>query len=278
MAMSRRPASSFAAFVLHQYDWSESSLVVDLFTRELGRIVVVAKGAKRPYSQLRPILLPFNRIVVSLGRGQRGDEENAPEVQTLRSAEWGGGAATPSGSGLFSGFYLNELLIKLLARHDPHPGLFDAYASTLPLLAGADGSRELLREPTPAGLRPPARDDAASQAALRAFELKLLRETGLLPDLSLLTATLEPVTEQQRYRLSADHGVIPGSGEADLPGRALIAVQAALQHGNIGALQLACAKSLPAWRLALRGMLQYHLGNSSLRTRQLMIELQSFER
>ena len=146
-----------SAFVLHQYDWSESSLIVDLFTREQGRIAVVAKGAKRPYSQLRSVLIPFNRIHVGLGRAARsgsGDEQATPEVQTLRSAEWaGGGSGMPAGAALFSGFYLNELLLKLLARNDPHPLLFDAYAATVPALSPLDAPSTVLRddarEPSP---------------------------------------------------------------------------------------------------------------------------------
>ena len=140
-------ATALAAFVLHRYDWSESSLIVDLFTRELGRVVVAAKGAKRPTSQLRAVLRPFQRLHATLGRTAA-----AAEVHNLRGAEWAGGVPLAGGDALFSGFYLNELLMKLLAREDPHPALWDAYAATLTLL-GAD----------------------ADGAALRAFELRLLR-------------------------------------------------------------------------------------------------------
>ena len=118
--MSARTPSVQPAYVLHQHDWSESSLILDLFTRESGRVAVAAKGAKRPYSQLRAVLLPLQRITVSLSKPAKTD---GGEVQTLRSAEWGGGATLPSGAALFSGYYLNELLLKLLARHDPHPRL-----------------------------------------------------------------------------------------------------------------------------------------------------------
>lgn len=247
-----------AAYVLHQYNWSETSLIVDLFTREQGRLVVVAKGAKRPYSQLRPVLLPFQRILVAVGRVARStpSEDNTPEVQTLRAAEWGGGAVMPGGAALFSGFYLNELLMKLLARQDAHPELFDAYAATLPALGDSD----------------------PAQAALRAFELKLLQSVGLLPDLSLVTLTVTPVDPAQHYRLLPEAGVSQARDHHDLPGSALIAVQAALLHGSLPALQQACALALPAWRSALRALLHYHLGTSMLRTRQLMIELQSLER
>ena len=122
---SRTPrTAALASYVLHHYDWSESSVILDLFTREQGRIAVAAKGAKRPFSQLRSVLLPFQRLHVSLGRVPSGDE--AREVHPLRGAEWAGGHAMLSGAALFSGFYLNELLMKLLARHDPHAPLFDA--------------------------------------------------------------------------------------------------------------------------------------------------------
>src|SRR4051794_34915132 len=130
MARASRPATSLAAYVLHRYDWSETSLILDLFTREQGRVAVAAKGAKRPYSQLRPVLLPFQRLNVSLGRLAAG--EASGEVQTLRQAEWAGGAPMLSGVALFSGFYLNELLMKFVPRHEPVPRLFDTYAQTLP--------------------------------------------------------------------------------------------------------------------------------------------------
>ena len=98
---------------------------------------MAAKGAKRPYSQMRSVLLPFQRITVTLGKVSAHDEGSS-EVQTLRGAEWAGGAAMLTGAALFSGFYLNELLMKLLARHDPHTVLFDVYAATLPALADPD--------------------------------------------------------------------------------------------------------------------------------------------
>jgi DNA repair protein RecO (recombination protein O) len=254
MPSSRRLPAHLAAYVLHRYEWSESSLILDLFTREQGRLAVAAKGARRPYSQLRAVLLPFQRIVVSLGRAP--DAEVASEVQTLRGAEWAGGAAMLAGAALFSGFYVNELLMKLLARHDPHPALFDAYAQTLPALA--------------------AHDEAQVQAALRAFELTLLREIGVLPDLSLVTLTQEPLRGPGRYALLPETGVIAArTGEADLSAQVLIGLQAALQHGSLHALQQACEGALPELKSMLRTLLHYHLGSSQLRTRQVMMELQT---
>jgi len=259
MATRARTPSTLSAFVLHRYDWSETSLILDLFTREQGRIAVAAKGAKRPYSQLRSVLLPFQRIHVGLGRVPKADantDQPASEVQNLRSAEWAGGAAMLTGAALFSGFYLNELLMKLLARHDPHPQLFDAYAQTLPMLA----------EP----------DDGRVEAALRAFEATLLKELGVLPDLSLLTQTQEPVQQRAGYALLPDAGVTAArNGDTAIKGEVLIGLQAALEHGSLPALQQACAKALPELKAMLRGLLHYHLGTPVLRTRQVMLDVQS---
>ena len=79
------------AYVLHRYDWSESSLILDAFTRHQGRVALVAKGAKRPYSQLRPVLMPFQRLTLGFGVKRSDDAE----VWLLRQAEWAGGPAWP---------------------------------------------------------------------------------------------------------------------------------------------------------------------------------------
>ncbi len=254
-----RAPAVLAAYVLHRYDWSETSLVIDLFTREQGRVAVVAKGAKRPYSQLRSVLLPFQRIYVVLGRPPKpaASGETPGEVLNLRGAEWAGGAGVmPNGAGLFSGFYLNELLMKLLARHDPHPLLFDVYAQTLPALS--------------------LPHEADSQAALRAFELSLLQALGVLPDLSMVTNTQTLVRPEGRYGLTPEAGVSePQVGDGPLAGAVLIGLQAALQHGSVPALQQACGRGLPDLRGVLRQLLHYHLGTSQLRTRQVMLDVQS---
>jgi DNA repair protein RecO (recombination protein O) len=249
--MRRAAATPLHAYVLHHYDWSESSLILDLFTRERGRIAVAAKGAKRPYSQLRVVLLPFQRLVVGLARS--ADDDSA-EVYTLRTAEWAGGEPMHGGAALIPGFYLNELLLRLLARHDPHPALFDAYAAALPALA--------------------RRDEAGVQAALRAFELSLLREIGVLPDLDVLTQTLRPLRAEARHALRPELGIVGAEGEAgSFSGAQLLALQAALTHGSFEALRLACAEVLPSLRGTLRELLHYHLGSTQLRTRQVMADV-----
>lgn len=247
-----RATPPLAAFVLHSYDWSESSLIVDLYTRSQGRVVVVAKGAKRPTSNFRPLLLPFHPLTVWLSRTAAGDDA---EVKSLRSVEWGGGLPLPAAA-LMSGFYLNELLLKGLARQDPHPALFDAYAETLTVLASA----------APA----PAAD--AEAAALRAFEFVLLRELGWLPELNVVTASAEPVHAERRYTLAPEAGVLADPEGA--PGATWVALQAALQHGSLAALRQACTGGGSQLRAPLRNLVHYHLSTAQLRSRRVGLQLQ----
>ena len=256
----RSAAPAQNAFVLHSYDWSESSLIVELFSRDAGRVAAAAKGAKRPTSQLRAVLMPFQMVLVQFARS-RG--EGGAEVRTLRSAEWGGGDVVAlRGSGWLSGFYLNELLLRLLARDDPHPRLFDGYAATLQGL----GDNEL-----------------RSEAALRGFELLLLRETGVLPEFSRTTLTQVPVSAAGRYALRVEQGLVEAiPGEASLAGTACLELARALDEWAalapaapaLQALHSVCARELPALKVMLRGQLHYHLGGAPLRTRQVVIETQ----
>ena len=246
MSSSRGQPPGYA-FVLHQWDWSETSLILDLFTREQGRVAAVAKGAKRPYSQLRSVLLPFQRLHVQLGRGK--DEEGS-EIVTLRSAEYAHqGSVLPSDL-LLTGFYLNELLQKLLARGDPHARLFDAYADALQALALDD-----------------------DEATLRAFELVLLQETGVLPALDLDAVRQTPLQPEQGYLLRAETGLVRAAADEPLPlrGEHGLALAAALQAGHGAALRLACRDSGAALKAQLRPLLHYHLGTPQLRTRQTLL-------
>ena len=123
-----------------------------------------------------------------------------------------------------------------------------------------------------------AANEAQAQAALRAFELTLLQQTGLLPDLSLVTQTQQTVRPDARYALLPEAGVataLDGNMSGALSGEALIGLQAALEHGSLPALQHACGRCLVALKLPLRAMIQHHLGSTVLRTRQVMMGLQS---
>lgn len=253
----RHTPSPQPAYVLHHHDWSESSLILELFTRNQGRIAVVAKGAKRPYSQLRGVLLPFQQLLVQASP-KKGEE--GAEVSTLRTAEWAGGHAMLCGASLLAGFYLNELLLKSLMRQDPHPALYDLYAATLPALNNED--------------------DQQTQAALRAFELRLLRELGVLPELGCVTQTQASLLPGERYRLHAEDGLRPDRAHDHDPrlaspnGATWAALEAALFAQDLPALQQATRPALVSLRMQLRALLHQHLGTDRLRTRTLMIDAQ----
>lgn len=251
----RAKAQPLTAFMLHRYDWSETSLIVELFTRELGRITVAAKGAKRPTSQLRAVLLPFQRISVSLGRGAHKDQ-GASDIHNLRGAEWGGGVPQVRGEALFTGFYLNELLMKLLAREDPHPLLWDAYAATLAALGQANEA-----------------------AALRAFELVLLQETGVLPALNVLAASHTPLQRDDTPLVLRPEMGLHSALKVDeqpIASARWLQLYEALDHGDIAGLQRHCAGVESALRRQLRALLQYHLNTPQLKSRTVWRELQSY--
>jgi len=255
--MAAKRISHEPAYVLHRYDWSESSLILEVFTRHHGRIALVAKGAKRPSSNFRPVLLPLQPLQLSYG----GDAE----IRTLKAAEWMGGHVMPTGEALLSGYYLNELLLRLLARDDAHEALFDAYAGVVEVLAGDHGGAQA----------------AAQAAALRAFELLLLREVGLLPALDAQTLTLAPLQPDLRYALVPEAGLRQAAeDEPALGGAEWQALQRALEDraplsATLRQVAMMNPGSNAALRNQLRALLNYHCGVTTLRTRQMMRELQA---
>ena len=255
--MSSHRVSHEPGYVLHRYDWSESSVIVEAFTRAHGRVALVAKGAKRPSSNFRPVLLPLQPLLLSWG----GDAE----IRTLKGAEWGGGLVMPTGEALLSGYYANELLMRLLAREDAHPRLFDAYAALVHVLAAQEG-------------------ESLVASALRAFELLLLREAGHLPALDAQTLTFAPLRPGDGYRLVADGGLRAAhdGDSAWLPGETWLRLARAQADAAPFAAALGVVGSLPPEQRAmlrqqLRELLHYQCGGATLRTRQLMTDLQRLQ-
>lgn len=181
-----------AAYVLHAYPYSETSLLVEAFTRGYGRLPLVAKGARRPGSALRGTLLAFQPLVASWsGRG---------EVRTLVRCEWQGGQPLLVGERLLCGFYLNELLLRLLAREDPHEALFDRYAAAVNGLARV----------------------AAEGPILRAFERGLLAELGYALPLDREAVTGAPIDPERLYRYDPERGATVAGGVAAGPDEAFV--------------------------------------------------------
>ncbi len=250
MTVAIKRVTEEPAYVLHRYDWSESSLILEVFTRHHGRMALVARGAKKPSSGFRPVLLPLQGLHVSFG----GDGE----IRNLKSAQWQGGHVMPTGEALLSGYYLNELIMRLLAREDPHPRLFDAYAAAVQLLATPQAD--------------------VMQPALRAFELWLLREVGWLPVLDRETASLLALDPQASYVLVPEAGLrlAHGDDRQSLAGSQWLALQRSLDDQASYAQTLQAVMPLGApLKGQLRSLLHYHCGVGMLKTRQMMHDLQS---
>lgn len=252
--------------MLQSFDWSESSLIVEVITRNWGRVALIAKGAKKPSSNFRPILLPLQALELSYA----GDTE----IRTLKSAVWGGGKVMPKGEALLSGFYINELMLRLLVRDDPNPNLFDMYAKTVEILA--------------------TQDESVIAPTLRSFELLLLKSLGWLPDFAHQTLTLERLQDAQYYDWSPEHGLVEAAGEANPSGPSASAktppsglcgavwreIGEALNLApQIGGVISYCAQlsqyNRQSLQSQLRAVLHYHCGVSKLRTRQFMMDFQS---
>lgn len=223
------------AFVLHSTPYRETSLIVELFSREHGRIGAVAKGAKRPGSALRAVLLQFQPIGVVWS--------GANELRTLNSAEWLGPAAPLRGDALLCAFYTNELLLRMLAKEDAHAALFDAYSATLEALGSA----------------------APLDETLRHFEWLLLRETGHAPALDSDSQGV-PIQAGGRYQWNPGGGFIAAEPQAEhaVAGSTLL---------ELSAGRLVSSESRSEAKYLARAILSHQLEGQPLRTRQILIDL-----
>jgi len=225
------------AFVLHSYPYKETSLIVEVFARDYGRVPLMAKGAKRPHSQLRGVLQTFQPLQVAW--------TGKSEVRTMVSAEWVGGLRPLERSALLCGFYLNELLVKLLARDDPHAALFDHYVAALNQLAHDE---------------PPA-------IVLRKFELGLLKETGVAGNISAVAATGQAVLAEQLYVIDPERGAREAMVSDTMPvvnGKTLLDMEAG-DYSDTTTQQQS--------KFLMRHLLSHHLNGLTLNTRQILIDL-----
>ena len=224
------------AFVLHSYPYRETSLVLEVFSRNCGRVALVARGARRPRSALRGLLMAFQPLTMSwFGKH---------ELRTLHSAEWQGGQPQLQGTALLCGFYLNELLLNLMARDDPHEQLFDYYQQTLQRLAHEQGHA----------------------ATLRCFEKHMLQELGYALLLEYEADTGKPIETAMHYRYVIEHGV-SRDAEQGMPilGKTLQDMVADDYSDPLSAQQ---SKQL------MRMLLNHHLAGKILHTRELIKDLQ----
>lgn len=230
-------------YVLHTYPFKETSLVVELLTRDFGRIAAVAKGARRPRSAMRGMLQSFQPLL--------GAWSGKMELRNLHSLEWGDGLLLLQGEALMCGFYLNELLLRLLPREDAHEALFDYYSQALRTLSlGKDFA-----------------------ATLRRFELRLLQELGYAVPLERDDHDAA-IASERLYCYIAERGacnpqIAPQNGvqSCQIAGKTLL---------DMAQDDYSAAQTQQQSKQLMRALLAHYLGDKPLHTRQLLIDLQGF--
>ena len=250
MAGAKQRIEQQPAWVLHTYPWRETSLIVEIFAREFGRVALVAKGARRPHSQLRGVLLAFQPLWM--------DWSGGGEVKTLVRAEWQGGQPLLTGRALICGYYLNELLVRLTAREDAHARLFDAYAEAVRALGRGEPESPILRR----------------------FELALLQELGYEAGLAHEGDSAEAVRPEGRYLYIIERGPLrlETLGEEGvaldptaLGEQPLLSGQTLL---DMAAGDFSRAETLAQSKQLLRMLINHTLGGQPLQSRRVLKELQ----
>lgn len=225
-------------FVLHTYPFKETSLVVELLTRDFGRVAAVAKGARRPRSAMRGMLQSFQPLVAAWS--------GKAELKNLHSLEWGESLLLLKGEALMCGFYLNELMLRLLPREDEHAMLFDYYGHTLRILAA----------------------DNDLPATLRRFELRMLQEMGYAVPLNH-DERGDEISGDRNYYYVAEHGPVSQQSTrqngVQLSGKTLL---------DMAQDVYADTQTRQQSKQLMRFLLAHYLGDKPLHTRQLLIDLQ----
>ena len=235
--MHRNKVDAQPAYVLHSYPFRETSLIVEVFSRDYGRVALLARGARRPRSAIRGLLMAFQPL--ELGWAGKG------EVQTLMKAEWQGGQPLLGGKALFCAYYLNELLMHLLPREDAHEHLFSVYADTLRRFA------ERLHE-----------------SDLRRFERALLQELGYGLTLAhdARGALIDPDGD---YAYEIERGPVrlarPGNSALSVSGKTLV---------DLANEDFSDPRSLQESKQLMRALIAHYTGGKELESRKIFKELQ----
>ncbi len=251
MAGAKQRIEQQPAWLLHGLPWRETSLIVEVFSRDLGRVGLVAKGARRPLSQLRGVLMAFQPLLM--------DWSGAGEVKTLIRAEWQGGQPLLIGRALLCGYYLNELLVRLTAREDPHPRLFAAYAEAMAALGRGESHPPILRR----------------------FELALLQDLGYEAALAIEGDSGVAVQPDERYLYVIERGPVRLETLAEegvdctdptaVGDQPLISGQTLLDMADD---DFSRAQTLAQSKHLLRMLINHTLGGKPLHSRRVLKELQ----
>ncbi|MHB1946752.1 MAG: DNA repair protein RecO [Gammaproteobacteria bacterium] len=229
------------AFILHHRPYRETSLILDLLTQDHGRLSVIARGVRTARSRTRALLQPFTPLLVTW--------QGKSELMTMGSVEAQGAPIQLRGDCLLSAFYLNELLIRILHKHDPHPKLYTIYQETLLEL----------------------QDAQLAQKTLRLFEKKLLEELGYGHQLQYDISHGNPFVAEQNYQFFPEQGF-------ELYQEGCIVAEAFIFSGkSLIALekeQLDDEQSLRDAKRLMRLLLAPLLGSQPLQSRKLFLEVE----
>jgi DNA repair protein RecO (recombination protein O) len=247
-------------YVLHSYPYRETSLILQVWTEKHGRLGLVAKGARRPKSASRAVLVPFQPLSLDwFGRG---------ELRTLKTAEPSAPATPLAGQSLLSAFYLNELLLKLTTRDDPHEGLFDAYDTAISEMRALSSLTPQLSDS--AGASQPRR----LEPILRRFELRLLQELGYALEMAREAGHGPPIAAEREYFYVVERGAVAAT-EGETPGNAVRLRGQTLIDLERGRFEdtatVAQAKQL------MRLLINHSLNGQELATRAIVRDLQRLE-
>lgn len=237
MSLQRRVHEQ-AAFILHHRPFRDSSQILDVLSRDHGKLAVVARGSRGARSRLKGVLRPFMPLAMSW--------VIKSDLGTLTGAEVRGAPLSLSGDALLSGYYANELLLHFLHRHDPQPEIFDAYARTIEALAVAGA-------------------DVAAQ--LRLFEMELLRQAGYALTLDTEFGSGAALEADRYYEYRVEQGPVAvdrSEGALVFRGEVLAA---------IAAQRLDEPHVLRAANRLMREVIAFHLGGKQLNSRKVLLEL-----
>ncbi len=230
-------ADQEAAFLLHQRPFRDSSLLLDVLTRDHGRLALVARGARGARSRLKGILRPFMPLRMSWVLKR--------DLGTLTGAELDGPPLALTGDALLSGYYANELILNLQHRHDPQPEVFTAYGDAVRALAGADN-------PAP---------------VLRLFEIELLRLLGYAMNFEHEATGEDEIDPSANYEYRPEQGPVRvqrASGPMVFSGAELIGIRES---------RFDDAEILRSAGRLMRNVIHYHLGGKELKSRKVAIDL-----
>jgi DNA repair protein RecO (recombination protein O) len=234
---TQRRVQQQPAYILHHRPFRDSSQILDVISAEFGKLSLVARGSRGAKSRLRGVLRPFMPLKVSWV--QRSD------LGTLTGAEVHGAPLSLTGDALLSGYYVNELLLHFLHRHDPQPEIFAIYEHTIGSLAGVQDVAPKLRE----------------------FEVELLRQLGYALNLEVEAGSQAPVDAEMYYKYRVESGPVRVSQSSD----PMVFSGATLQA--ISQRKFAEPEVLRAANRLLREVIAFHLGGKELKSRKVLLDL-----